>query len=89
MFEVIYVLFMYRRPIMRKISNYTSRIEEIKEELKVKTLGEAEKDRNISAFDYTGVDYGCNLKAKYPKTIKEAFDDIKAPEFDKLASMKC
>jgi hypothetical protein len=37
---------------MRKNSpagNYTSRIEEIKEELKTKSLGEAERDRNIFA----------------------------------------
>jgi hypothetical protein len=69
--------------------SYTSRIEEIKEELKTKSLGEAERDRNISALDYTGVGFGYNLKPKYPKTIKEAFNDIKAPEFDKLASLKC
>jgi hypothetical protein len=76
---------------MRKrnpVGNYTSRIEEIKEELKTKTLGEAERDRNISVLDYTGVGFGYNLKAKYPKTIEEAFNDIKTPEFDKLA-LKC
>jgi hypothetical protein len=77
---------------MRKgnpVGNYTSRIEEIKEELKTKSLGEAERDRNISTLDYTGVGFGYNLKSKYPKTIKEAFNDIKTPEFDKLASLKC
>jgi hypothetical protein len=67
-------------------STYTSRIEEIKKELKTKSLGEAERDRNISALDYTGVGFGYNLKSGYPKTIKEAFDDIKTREFDKLAS---
>jgi hypothetical protein len=73
----------------RNLVNYTSRIEEIKNELKVKSLGEAERDRNISNFDYTGVGFGYNLKPKYPKTVKEAFNDISVPEFDKLASMKC
>jgi hypothetical protein len=69
--------------------SYTSRIEEIKEELKTKSLGEAERDRNISALDYTGVGFGYNLKSRYPKTIEEAFNDIKTPEFDKLASLMC
>jgi hypothetical protein len=48
---------------MRKgntVGNYTSRIEEIKEELKTKFLGEAERDRNISSLDYTGVGFGYN-----------------------------
>jgi hypothetical protein len=68
---------------------YSSRIEEIKEELKTKSLGEAERDRNITILDYTGVGFGYNLRYKYPKNTREAFNDIKTPEFDKLAALKC
>jgi hypothetical protein len=68
--------------------NYTSRIKKSKEELKTKTPGEAERDRNISVLHYTGAGFAYNLKPKCPKTIKEDFNDIEMPEFDKLVSLK-
>jgi hypothetical protein len=75
---------------MRKrnpVGNYTSRIEEIKEELKTKTLGEAERDRNISVLDYTGVGFGYNLKAIQPKTIKDAEKACRTPNLDRLEAL--
>jgi hypothetical protein len=54
----------------RKLTGrYAARIEEIKEELKTKSLGEAERDRNISRFDYAGIGFGYKIKSKYPKIL--------------------
>jgi len=75
----------------RKIG-YSNRITELIEELRTKTLTEAERDRNITRLDFTGVGYGYNLKSKYPKDLKAAVKDTFTPElkhFDKLvASME-
>jgi hypothetical protein len=67
--------------------DYSSRIEEITVELQSKTLGEAEKDRNITQFDYSGVGYGYNLKDHYPKNLKEALADTKTPELNRLKKL--
>jgi hypothetical protein len=57
------------------------------EELKGKTLTEAEKDRNITELDYSGVGYGYHLKANYPKTLEQAKKDIETPELDRLEEL--
>lgn len=38
-------------------------------------------------LDYTGVGFGYNLKASYPKTMEEAKKDMETPYFDKLVKM--
>lgn len=35
-------------------------------------------------LDYTGVGFGYNLQASYPKTNKQAIKDAATPLFDKL-----
>jgi hypothetical protein len=57
------------------------------EELKTKTLTEAERERGIVSFDYTGTGYGYNLKTHWPKNIKKAERDIKTPELKWLEKM--
>jgi hypothetical protein len=72
---------------MGKTSDYSSRIPVLMEELKTKTLTEAERDRNITKLDYTGVGYAYNFKASYPKNLKKAMRDIKTPEMKKLEKL--
>jgi len=72
---------------MMKNIDYFNRIPVLMEELKTKTLTEAERDRNITNLDYTGVGYGYNLKSKYPKNLKEAAQDIKTPELKRLEKL--
>lgn len=57
------------------------------EELKTKTLGEAERERNIYRLDYTGTGYGYNLKSHWPKNMKEANRDVQTPELKWLDKM--
>jgi hypothetical protein len=64
---------------MVKAVDYSSRIPTLMEELKTKTLSEAERDRNITRLDYMGVGYGYNLKSSYPKDLKKAARDIETP----------
>lgn len=72
---------------MKEIIDYSSRIPLLMEELKTKTLTEAERDRNITRLDYIGVGYGYNLKSNYPKNLKEAAQDIKTPELKRLEKL--
>jgi hypothetical protein len=72
---------------MREVVDYSSRVSELTEELRTKTLTEAEKGRNITRLDYTGVGYGYNLKNHYPKDIKEAEKDIQTPELKRLEKL--
>lgn len=57
------------------------------EELKNKTLSEAERERGIGRLDYTGAGYGYNLKSHWPKNIKEAKRDAGTPELKWLERM--
>jgi hypothetical protein len=68
-------------------TDYVNRIAEIKKELRTKTLGQAEQDRNITNLDYIGVGFGYNLKGSYPKTMEEALNDAKTPELDRLENL--
>jgi len=72
---------------VRKIIDYSSRIPTLMNELKTKTLSEAERDRNITQLDYTGVGYGYNLKSNYPKNFKKAEQDIRTPELKRLEKL--
>jgi len=72
---------------MKKNLDYSSRISMLMEELKTKTLTEAERDRNITRLDYIGVGYGYNFKSNYPKNLKEAAQDIKTPELKRLEKL--
>jgi len=72
---------------MKKIIDYSSRIPVLMEELKTKTLSEAERDRNITRLDYMGVGYGYNLKSNYPKDLKKAVLDIETPELKRLEKL--
>jgi len=72
---------------MRLLNDYSGRINKLMDELKTKTLTEAERERNITRFDYTGVGYGYNLKSGYPKDLKKAEQDIKTPEFKRLEKL--
>jgi hypothetical protein len=72
---------------MRKSIDYSSRIPALIEELKTKTLTEAERDRNITRLDYTGVGYGYNLKSNYPKNLKKAAQDLKTPDLKRLEKL--
>jgi hypothetical protein len=67
--------------------DYSSRILVLMEELKAKTLSEAERDRNITRLDYIGVGYGYNLKSDYPKNLKKAIQDIQTPELKRLEKL--
>jgi hypothetical protein len=67
--------------LMKRPADYESRIGEIQNELKSKTIGEVEEDRGITKLDYTGVGYGYNLKSHYPKTINEAIRDVSVSDF--------
>jgi len=69
---------------MRKVADYSSRIPHLIKELKTKTLTEAERDRNLTQLDYTGVGYGYNLKSHYPKDLKKAEKDTRTPELKRL-----
>jgi hypothetical protein len=69
---------------MKKTVDYSGRITEFMEELKTKTLAEAERDRNIDRFDYTGIGYGYNFKTHYPKSMKKAEKDVQTPELKRL-----
>jgi hypothetical protein len=74
---------------MRKAVDYSTRIPQLMAELKTKTLSEAERERNISRLDYTGVGFGYNFKADYPKDMKKAIKDTQTPElkrFEKLVA---
>jgi len=72
---------------MKKTSDYSSRIPLLMEELKTKTLTEAERDRNITQLNYIGVGYGYNFKSNYPKNLKKAMQDIETPEIKKLEKL--
>jgi hypothetical protein len=73
--------------IMEKTMDYSSRIPVLMEELKTKTLTEAERDRNLTRLDYTGTAYGYNLKSHCPKNLKEAERDIQTPELKQLEKL--
>jgi hypothetical protein len=73
--------------LMKEITDYSSRIPELMEELRTKTLAEAEKDRNITRLNYTGIGYGYNFKTHYPKNLKEAEKDAQTPELNRLEKL--
>jgi len=66
---------------------YSTRIPKLMEELKTKTLTEAERDRNLTQLDYTGVGYGYNLKSHYPKSLGQAVRDTSTPELKRLEKL--
>jgi len=72
---------------MQKAPDYSGRVPQLMAELKTRTLSEAEKARNITRLDYTGVGYGYNLKEHYPKTMKKAEKDTRTPELKRLEKL--
>jgi hypothetical protein len=72
---------------MRKTADYSSKIPKLMEELRTKTLTEAERDRNITHLDYTGIGYGYNFKGHYPKNLKEAKKDTLTLELNRLEKL--
>ena len=72
---------------MKKVVNYADRIPQLIEELKEKSLIEAERDRNITKLDYTGIGYGYNFKSHYPKNLKKAEKDTYTPELKRLEKL--
>jgi hypothetical protein len=70
-----------------KIVDYSTRIPILREELRTKTLGEAEKERGIVRMNYIGIGYGYNLKKYWPKNMKDAEKDVKIPELKWLEKM--
>jgi hypothetical protein len=73
--------------IMKEPTDYSSRIPVLMEELRTKTLTDAERERGISRLDYAGTGYGYNLKSHWPKTLKEAEKDIETPELKRLEKL--
>jgi hypothetical protein len=73
--------------LKQKPLDYSSRISELIKELKTKTLSEAERERNLVSFGYTGVGYGYNLKTYYPKNLKKAKEDTEAPGLNRLMKL--
>jgi hypothetical protein len=71
----------------KKVIDYSTRIPKLMEELRTRTLSEAEKDRNLTIFDYTGVGYGYNFKSQYPSNLKKAEKDTYTPELKKLEKL--
>ena len=67
--------------------SYRDAIDLIREDLKVKTIDEIEKEKNIQIIDYQGIGFGYNLKSHYPKTIAEARQDIETPLWDELEKL--
>jgi hypothetical protein len=72
---------------MRVAADYSSRIPKLIEELRTKTLTEAERERGITSLDYTGIGYGYNFKSHYPENMREAENDILTPELDGLEKL--
>ena len=72
---------------MKKTVDYSSRIPVLMEELKTKTLTEAEQDRNITRLNYLGVGYGYNFKSKFPKNLIKAALDTETPRLNKLEKL--
>jgi len=70
-----------------KQTDYSSRIHVLIEELKTKTLTEAEEERNLIRFNYAGVGYGYNLKSSYPKDIARATRDTETPGLKRLEKL--
>lgn len=75
------------RGFIMKTADYSTRIPKLIEELRTKTLSEAERERNLTVLDYTGVGYGYNLKSQYPKTLKKAEKDTQTPELKRLEKL--
>ena len=67
--------------------DYSSRIPVLLEELKTKTLTEAEKERNLIHLDYAYVGYGYNLKSNYPKDMGKAVRDTETPGLKRLEKL--
>jgi hypothetical protein len=72
---------------MREMADYSSRISVLMEELRAKTLTEAERERNTTRLDYIGIGYGGNFKSHYPKNLKEAEKDAQTPELSRLEEL--
>jgi hypothetical protein len=72
---------------MRVAVYYSNRIPKLMEELRTKTLTEAERERGITRLDYTGIGYGYNFKSHYPKNTQEAENDILTPELDGIEEL--
>jgi hypothetical protein len=69
---------------MKHLVDYDTRISELMAELRGKTLTQAEQDRHITKLDYSGVGYGYNMRASFPKTVGQARKDMETPELKKL-----
>ena len=72
---------------MKKMVDYSSRIPVLMEELRTKTLTEAERERNIIRLDYSYAGYGYNLKSNYPKDMGKAVRDIGTPGLKRLEKL--
>jgi uncharacterized protein YnzC (UPF0291/DUF896 family) len=72
---------------MKQAIDYSSRIPVLLEELKTKTLTEAEQERNITRLEYIGIGYGYNFKSNYPKDLNKAAKDIKTPGLKRLEKL--
>jgi hypothetical protein len=70
-----------------KTIDYSSRIPALMEELRTKTLTEAEKERDLIRLNYTGVGYGYNLKSHYPKDMGKAVRDVGTPGLKRLEKL--
>jgi hypothetical protein len=69
---------------MKNMIDYSTRVQVLMAELRSKTLAQAKQDRHITQLEYAGTGYGYNLKALYPKNMKQARKDVETPELKKL-----
>jgi intergrase/recombinase len=67
--------------------NYSSQILRLMEELRSKSLSEAERDRNLTRLSNTGMGYEFHFKFLLPQVKKQAKKDVYVPTIERLEKL--